>query len=216
MENDRIDIRRNLILRRALEMARDAVQCGDLERARLAIFKTAGLGPLRVRPTRVLWEIASCLRKSTQSDNAQTIDLLFDSPDLGPSLGLGDSFRYRGDHLKALAHYRQALAVCPLSPVAIFCVGITYMELGDLTEASGWLCLVPEILVLGEKSGVVTRQLIADSLLNLAKIELLSGHRARAMDLAHKALDCRPDFLSARTFLSELDTLTSEPLRSPE
>jgi len=201
------DARRNLSLRRALDKARDALLHRDYVEARKAIVKAGGLGPLPVRPTRVLWEIASRWLKATKNGEGGPLDPLFNTSEADEYLNKGDSLRACGDHAESLAFYRRAASVSPLSPEAIRDIGLANMALGDLTEASHWLRLVPEILGPERRKGPVTRELVADSYVNLARIELKRGHRAHAAGFALKALDVKADFEPARSFLWDMEQL---------
>ena len=203
----RSDARRNLSLRKALDRAREALTRRDLVQARKAILKAGEQGPLAVRPTRLLWEVVSRWLRAVKSGEGGPLDRLFNAPEVDPHLDEGDAARGRGEHEAALEHFRAALTISPLSPEAIYDIGLTHKDLRDLTEASHWLKLVPDILGAERRRGPVTRQLVADSFVNLARIELTSGHRARAAAFALKALDVKADFEPARSFLWDLERL---------
>jgi tetratricopeptide (TPR) repeat protein len=203
----RSDARRNLSLRKALDRAREALARRDLKEARRSILKAGQQGPLAVRPTRLLWEVASRWLRAMKQGEGGTLDPLFNAPESDPHLDRGDADRAKGEHEKALAHFRAALTVSPLSPEAIHSVGLTFIDLDDLTEAAYWLRLVPDILGSERRHGSVTRQLVADCYFHLARIELLWGHRTRSASFALKSLDVKPDYEPARSFLWDLERL---------
>lgn len=201
----RSDARRNLSLRRALDRARAALLRRDYETARRAIEKAGEQGPLPVRPTRLLWEVATRWLKARGEAEGGTLDALFTGPKLGPLVDAGDAARAKEQPGKAITHYRKALAVAPLSPEAVYKMGLATMESGDLTEAAHWLRLVPDILGPERRRGPISRKWVSDSLLALARIELGRGHRSRSAALALKALDVRPDSAEAREFMWDLE-----------
>jgi tetratricopeptide (TPR) repeat protein len=205
VKKERSDARRNLSLRRALDRARAALLRRDLETARRAIEKAGEQGPLAVRPTRLLWEVAFRWLRARGEAEGGTLDGLFTAEKLGAHVDAGDAARAKEQPEKALVHYRKALALSPLSPETIYKVGLACADAGDMTEAAHWLRLVPDILGPERRRGPIARGWVSDSLLTLAKIELGRGHRSRSAALALKALDVRPDSPDARQFLWDLE-----------
>lgn len=201
----RSDGRRNLSLRRALDRARAMLARRDLTSARRAIEKAGEQGPLAVRPTRLLWDVASRWLKARGEGEGGTLDVLFTSPDSGRHIDAGDAARAAGKPEVAVTHYQKALELTPLSPETIYKVGLACADQGDLTEASHWLRLIPDILAPERRRGPLARKWVSDSLLKLAKIELERGHRSRSAALALKALDVQPDSPEARQFLWDLE-----------
>lgn len=201
----RSDGRRNLMLRRALDRAKAALLHRDLETARRAIAKAGEQGPLAVRPTRLLWEVVERWLRARGEGEGGSLDMLFTGAALGKPIDLGDAARAKGNPESATKHYQKALELCPLSPEAIYKMGLACNDQADLTEASHWLRLVPDILSPERHRGAQSRQFVGDSLLTLARIELQRGHRSRAARLALKALDVRPDSADARQFIWDLE-----------
>lgn len=203
----RTDGRRNLSLRRALDRARTALLHRDLETARRAIIKAGEQGPLPVRPTRLLWEVVFRWLRARGEGEGGSLDLLFTSPGAGKHIDAGDASRAKQNPEAAARHYQKALELCPLSPEAIFKMGLAQVDQADLTEAAHWLRLVPDILGPERRRGPIARGWVSDSLLALARVELQRGHRSRAARLALKALDVRPDSQDARSFIWDLEKL---------
>lgn len=201
----RSDGRRNLSLRRALDRAKGALQKRDLETARRAILKAGEQGPLPVRPARLLWEVVSRWLRARGEGEGGSLDLLFTSPDAGKHIDAGDAARARSEPEAAAEHYRDALETSPLSPEAIFKMGLACNDQGDQTEASHWLRLVPDILGPERRRGPTSRGWVSDSFLTLARIEQARGHRSRAAQLALKALDVKPDSQDARSFIWDME-----------
>ena len=201
----RTDGRRNLSLRRALDRARAALLHRDLETARRAIRKAGEQGPLPVRPTRLLWEVVFRWLKARSEGEGGSLDPLFTAETIGKHIDAGDAARAKKNPESAAGHYRKALAISPLSPEAVYKMGLAHFEDGDLTEASHWLRLVPDILGPERRRGPIARKWVSDALLTLARIELDRGHRSRAAALALKSLDVRPDSQEARQFIWDLE-----------
>jgi len=201
----RTDGRRNLSLRRALDRARAALLHRDLATARRAIEKAGQQGPLPVRPTRLLWEVVFRWLKARGEGEGGSLDTLFTAAAAGKHIDAGDAARAKQNPESAAKHYEKALTACPLSPEAVYKMGLAHFEQADLTEAALWLRLVPDILGPERRRGPIARNWVSDALLTLARIELQRGHRSRAAALALKSLDVRPDSADARQFIWDLE-----------
>jgi tetratricopeptide (TPR) repeat protein len=199
------DARRNLSLRRALDRAKEGLARRDLKVAHAAIMKAAAQAPLPVRPTRLLWEVVSRWLRNKHSGEGGPLDDLFMTQAAMEHLKAGHERYEQGTPEKALARYAKVLALCPLSPEAIYRTGMCHHEMGDETEASHWLKLVPEILGPDQRRGRLTRGLVSDAYLKLAQIEFARGHRSRAASLALKSLDVNPHSEQARSFIWDLE-----------
>ena len=207
MNTKRTDARRNLSLRHALDRARDALLHRDLPAARRSIIKAGEQGPLAVRPTRLLWDVVFRWLKASKKFEGGPLDEMFVSERSANELDAAK--KKKGP--SAFKHFKKALGHCPLSPEAIYRTGLYHFEESDHTEAALWLRLVPDILDGERRRGPISRNMVADSYLTLARIELARGHRSRAASLALKALDVKADFPAARSFIWELEHHVGRP-----
>jgi tetratricopeptide (TPR) repeat protein len=199
------DGRKNLALRRALDQAKDALAHHRFAQAGEAIVKAASLGPLSVRPTRLLLELA--LRFATRAEGAQfeTFEKLWSTPAAEALIERANDIRNRGHHDLALKRYEEALGHAPFSPEAIYKRGLTLYDLGDRHDAALWLDLVVDVVGPRRRRDAFQAFFVADALLTRAKIELARGHRAKAGAFALKAIEVKPDYELARMFIWDLE-----------
>ena len=186
-----------LNLRRNLDKARASLARRNPALAAEAIVAAARQGPLAVRPTRMLWQLAArCLLRGPELRDS-LLHVLFDSTGARASILEGNDCRNRRLFRPALECYTDALAHSPLAPEALYKTGACHFDLGDWDAAAHWLRLVPAVAPPSARTDRYLTHFVADSLFRLARIERGKRHLLRSRRFALAALLVNPEFSAA-------------------
>jgi Flp pilus assembly protein TadD len=115
------------------------------------------------------------------------------------SIELGDAMRHTGDHTGAIAAYRQALALDPLSSRTQRRLGVALGSAGRFDEAPA----VFNTAIQHEPDNALFRY-------ERALVESRSGNSGKAIEDLRKALELKPDFADAQNNLGSLLAQTQD------